>query len=370
MLDKSARFGNLDQLRGIAALSVMIAHLSALTIREDVAKGVSGVFLDSLQLSSQDYANFGRIGVIVFFFISGYLIPFCFSGTSPIRSFVIARFFRLYPLFWLSIVLVITLDLIMGKPANPLVVLANLTMVPDILNVPRLLDVYWTLAIEMIFYIAAVMLYCAFGQMRLRTAFLTAVGLYVMVALISMVQILGGKGILADRLFLLAVMFTGTTVRVVDAGNRVRLLGILLLCYFVTITMRGYIHFVLFLYAPANEFFNFTSSIVSHGIAAAIFFAGIYSTWTTRPLIFVGRVSYSIYILHPLLILLIDWMVWNHALIATGLYIPVVCTVVIALSAFTYSFVEEPAIRIGKRVSGYFNGPAFAAGSAGSQTSS
>ena len=368
MLDKNARLANLDQLRGIAALSVMIAHLAAMTIRDDVSNGRSGIFLDFLQLSSQDYTNFGRIGVIIFFFISGYLIPFCFSGIAPVRSFVIARFFRLYPLFWLSVVLVISVDLLVGEPVHPLVVLANLTMLPDVFGAPRLLDVYWTLAIEVIFYVGAALLYSAFGQMRLRTAFLTATALYLMVALISFVQIAGGKGILADQLFLLAVMFTGTAARVVEPGNRVRVLGFLLLCYFATNILRGYIHFFLMIYVPATEFNNFPNNIISHALAVALFFVGIYSTWTVRPLVFVGRVSYSVYILHPLAILLVEWMGWNHPMIALGIYIPVLSMAVIAVSAFTYSFVEKPAIRMGKRVSKYYNGTAFAAGSAGNPT--
>jgi peptidoglycan/LPS O-acetylase OafA/YrhL len=241
-------------------------------------------------------------------------------------------------------------------------------MLPDVFNAPRLLDVYWTLAIEMIFYIGAVLLYSAFGQMRLRTAFLTAAALYLMVALISLVQIAGGKGILADRLFLLAVMFTGTTARVIEPENRARGLGFLLLCFFATINLRAYIFFVLQLY-PGNDFFNFTNCVISHAIAAAIFFAGIYSSWTARPLIFVGRISYSIYILHPLAILLFDWMGWSHPMMSMGIYIPVVCLIVIAVSTFTYSFVEEPAIRMGKRVSKYYDGTSFAAGEASNPTS-
>lgn len=51
--------------------------------------------------------DLGRIGVVVFFAISGFIIPTSLNHRSlhPVRKFLISRLFRLYPLYWISIIL-------------------------------------------------------------------------------------------------------------------------------------------------------------------------------------------------------------------------------------------------------------------------
>ena len=49
--------------------------------------------------------NAGRLGVVLFFAISGFVIPFSIklAHRYPVREFLLTRFFRLYPAYWLSI---------------------------------------------------------------------------------------------------------------------------------------------------------------------------------------------------------------------------------------------------------------------------
>ncbi|CAM5339645.1 hypothetical protein SSTU70S_04052 [Stutzerimonas stutzeri] len=65
------------------------------------------IALPSLQGRLHDVAysfDFGRIGVVVFFIISGFVIPASLRGPrgEDCRQFLIRRLFRLYPLCWLS----------------------------------------------------------------------------------------------------------------------------------------------------------------------------------------------------------------------------------------------------------------------------
>ena len=97
---QSGRFHSLDALRGIAALLVVWQHTSE---RFALLPNISeqGTLLAKIAYS----VDFGRIGVIIFFLISGFIIPSSLKGNDPraLKHFATKRFFRLYPVYWVSI---------------------------------------------------------------------------------------------------------------------------------------------------------------------------------------------------------------------------------------------------------------------------
>lgn len=134
------RLPALDLLRFFAALSVVFYHF---TYRPNEA-----VFS-----WLQPITKYGYLGVDVFFIISGFVILMSATGKS-VPSYLISRFSRLYPTFWVAIV-VTTSVLILLRPAHVQSwqdVLLNFTMVPGYLGAGFVDGVYWTLAIELKFY--------------------------------------------------------------------------------------------------------------------------------------------------------------------------------------------------------------------------
>ena len=70
-------------------------------------------------------------------------------------DFVISRVARLYPPYWLSLafaVVILALVQVPGYSLSPGQIFVNLTMVQRWLLVDDVVDVYWTLAVEMQFY--------------------------------------------------------------------------------------------------------------------------------------------------------------------------------------------------------------------------
>jgi peptidoglycan/LPS O-acetylase OafA/YrhL len=89
----------LEIARGIAALWVFLYHTKNIFI-------VSSTFIYQL-------AEYGYLGVPMFFVISGYVITYSAESTlkaerSPL-SFLKKRFRRIYPVFWISLILVLLL---------------------------------------------------------------------------------------------------------------------------------------------------------------------------------------------------------------------------------------------------------------------
>lgn len=99
--------------------------------------------------------QWGFAGVDLFFVISGYVI--CLVVTRPsftLRGFVIKRFFRLYPMYWIVMAIVAGL-IAVGKYYPPSLghFLYSMTLLPQ--QGASVYDFSWTLEREIIFYVLA-----------------------------------------------------------------------------------------------------------------------------------------------------------------------------------------------------------------------
>lgn len=140
------RFRELDGLRGIAAFAVVVYHLTV---------GHDAFFPDDP--ASPVTFHYGEYGVQLFFLISGFVILMTAQRSKRPSDFVISRVSRLYPPYWLAVVVSSVLVLAFGVPVLSGVTwwerLANLTMIQRWFFIPNVDMVYWTLAIEMQFYV-------------------------------------------------------------------------------------------------------------------------------------------------------------------------------------------------------------------------
>jgi peptidoglycan/LPS O-acetylase OafA/YrhL len=98
-------------------------------------------------------AAHGYLGVELFFMISGYVIALSAEGRTR-TEFAAARFARLWPTFVLCLAITVTLLTVVGKTPSLSTVVANLTMLPRLLRQPYVDGAYWSLMIEIVFYVA------------------------------------------------------------------------------------------------------------------------------------------------------------------------------------------------------------------------
>ncbi|EJN11790.1 putative acyltransferase [Bradyrhizobium sp. YR681] len=136
----------LQAARAIAALSVAYYH-SYVATRS---------FPSFAQHPIPFLSDWGHLGVDLFFAISGYVI--CLVVAKPsftLRAFFIKRAFRLYPLYW-TVMGVIALMIWAGKHPDPVTLgqyLYSLTLLPQA-GSPAY-SVSWTLEREIVFYALA-----------------------------------------------------------------------------------------------------------------------------------------------------------------------------------------------------------------------
>lgn len=141
----SQRFRELDGLRGLAALAVVLGHFTG-----------TYDLLYPAEPEAPFSATWGAFGVQLFFLISGYVIFMSARRAQRPSDFVISRVSRLYPVYWVALTVSIVLSVAFSVPHTDIGWInriLNYTMVQRWLLVPEVDEVYWTLAVELQFYV-------------------------------------------------------------------------------------------------------------------------------------------------------------------------------------------------------------------------
>jgi peptidoglycan/LPS O-acetylase OafA/YrhL len=148
---RGARLEEVDALRGVAAMAVVLFHFTT-RFFELYPHTPPPPFQVSL----------GHYGVNLFFIISGFVIFMTLDRTQAPMDFVVSRLSRLYPAYWLAVVLTFAVTHTLGLPGKLVEVktaVANLLMFHGLLGVPNVDGVYWTLEVELLFYCGMLLLF-------------------------------------------------------------------------------------------------------------------------------------------------------------------------------------------------------------------
>ena len=147
----SSRLVEVDALRGVAALAVVLFHY---TTRFNELFGWN-------PLPAISFPD-GHFGVNLFFIISGFVIFMTLEKTSRPMDFVVSRFSRLFPAYWAAIFLTFSITHWLGLPGklvDATTAIANLPMIHGLFHIPHVDSVYWTLEVELLFYCGMFALY-------------------------------------------------------------------------------------------------------------------------------------------------------------------------------------------------------------------
>ncbi|MFI7699898.1 acyltransferase family protein [Nonomuraea sp. NPDC049480] len=373
------RLAWLDALRGIGALAVVAEHLLPW-------------FLPALR---PYWFSMGVYGILVFFLVSGYIIPTSLERHGDVRAFWISRIFRLYPLYLSVIALVLALAWwvpVRGEvPRDASAVAAHATMLLDVVSVGGVADTMWTLSYEMVFYLMVTALFLVGAQERsglLSMAFAAAavvVGLVAPGAVLvggwpayvsgaafvaGLACVIWGKArtaaacvlglmalaslLLSSRVpwlgtAVLAVMFAGTAIHRWERGTG-GLWPVAVTTALVAIAP---------LWALEGGWWWVQADVWLTTIAlAGATFAGamaLRGRRLPRVMVWLGLVSYSLYLVHhPLLKYFVEItgdLRQAELPLQLGMAALAVA-VVLGASALAYRYIERPGQALGRRVSG------------------
>lgn len=348
MRDQSV--ANIQILRGVAALLVVIYH-----ILPALKAAFAGI----------PHMRVGGFGVDIFFVISGFVMYHSNRTMDrPVGAFLVARFLRIVPLYWLATLVIIALYVVGFRPVGVFYLDARMiaesaVFVPGTFPDGRrdlILSVGWTLMYELFFYLWFALSFALRSAMR---SFLALSAVFVAMAI-------GGRllplpwlanyytsPIIIEFLFGGALALSYPHWRAVSGAGWVALGWAAIIAGFALVMMQD----VLDLPVPRKEDVRF----LAFGIPAAMIVGGALllerAGWRrdTGFVQLLGAASYALYLFHPVL-------VQATVKVATRLvHVPVLGPFVIALAAMAVAvvaaivihlLVEKPMMAAGRALTG------------------
>jgi peptidoglycan/LPS O-acetylase OafA/YrhL len=154
------RLRELDILRFAAAAAVMMHHFTGIPAPEWPGGDARNVFPALGQVT-----HYGFLGVELFFLISGFVILLSAWDRRP-GDFALSRFVRLFPAYWVGVTLSLLAYVALrsyvpfgpGSDGPLMRFLPNLTMLQEGVGSQRMEVIYWTLYVELHFYVLIALL--------------------------------------------------------------------------------------------------------------------------------------------------------------------------------------------------------------------
>lgn len=333
------------------AFSVMLYHY--------ISWGWGGLSSDSI---------LGRLGIYAvstFYVLSGVSLALVYSGRIQwgvdFLDFFVKRFFRIFPLFWFATTAAILLKVILGRASGTDLdfswsqVLLNYSLLFGFIDPSLALTVGgWSIGNEVFFYFffPFVMLFSNRYPVVVLVFFIAGLFLAVYYSFFVLMPELGLQAqwqfyvSSLNQLFL----FAGGVV----VGFYFKSIPPLGIWWLILLGVTGL--FCLYpvtgdrinLVVGAERFIFSFSCIV---IVLCLLVLNPTVGWGGRALQFLGEASYSVYLLHPLVYMVLSAVLkllgmgaWERAVVA------VISTLVVSWAVYLY--LEQPMMRLGRRVSG------------------
>ena len=344
----------LDSVRAFATIAVFLFHLGYLFITG---------YPEHTFFNWQRLVYFGgTVGVSVFFVLSGFLLFYQLCKNDEpldkkaIWKYTKKRLLRILPLYYFSI-LVITLilkpDVFLNIPGLKSIIY-NMLFIREIKSssgggILTINPVYWSLVVEMHFYILLPVFYYFFYKYKKMVLFLAplAFGIIYRIILVFVVknptmQLL--RFTPADFDFF-ALGMLGSYLYIYKK-NVIEKLGSARFQFLFVLLFFLFVRFYDLEFAPTISYVLAPILLGTITILLILSFLGDDRTvlsyvLTTRPILFIAKISFSIYVWHPVVFERVDkLLVTNH----TKIILDVVATLVV--STITYYAIEAPFLRL------------------------
>jgi len=303
------RYQQIDALRGLAALAVVICHFR---------HGFAPELIPTLKL-------LGNLGVFLFFVISGYIIPRILASShyqiDRLGVFLWRRLLRLHPPFLAALGISLAATLVAAQVKGTSVPWSLLSILQYVfyLDFPAENPVVWTLQVEMCFYVFIGLTFPLINDRRPVVrwgAFLAIAAMGFAGGLLLFLKFLG--------FFLVGISLEQYERKAVSA--------------FETLVKLG---FSLGLCAMNTDILGASTAL----LALAVINLGEALRWP-RWVLYLGTISYSLYLLHfPIGVKLLNWGFARFTEIPRIGMVATVFTCTVVIATLFYRWVEKPSMR-------------------------
>lgn len=323
---------NIQTLRAMAALLVVLTHLDAMFVAAGLPRGL---------------IDFGTAGVDIFFTISGFVMIYATHGRRIAGlQFMKDRVIRVVPLYWmltlaLFVFVLVSPNLLGSTKPNIVHLLKSLFFVPFVkgdYEIQPILFLGLTLNYEMFFYAIFACL------IVLKSSVLRALALtLIMIAL-------AGWGVAVAKNEVIAFFYTRPIILEFAAGAWIAVLHLRGARMARPIAIAGLILGTAIL---IGRFFVWPEGerAAWSGVSSAVILAAIVSLpqVNNRHLQLLGAASYSLYLIHPFVIIPVTKVSAKFGLLdhSVGLFVSASLAVILscAVAVLMYRYLESPVTR-------------------------
>lgn len=324
---QSQKLASIQALRGIAAFMVCFFHLAG---HSDGSRTLLQAEDPIKQLSS-----FGPTGVFVFFVISGFVIPLSMDRSkfdlSKAALFFKKRLWRLHPPYLITLALTIGIGIYNNSTGMTQLdlsitnIISHFFYVTHIFHLEWLNPIFWTLATEIQYYIILVILFTWINSNQLwKRATVVALLLF-------------STWLWPDDRFItyyISPFIIGFS------------------CYYFLIKKHSLIECAIYALAASFIIFQFVGlHWLIASLAAAAFI--LYISNVHPSLSFLGNISYSLYLTHPMIggLVIFILMPFSNGLLMDYIILLFGLAASIAFSWVFYRLVEVPSMKKAQKMS-------------------
>ncbi|TYZ10504.1 acyltransferase [Hymenobacter lutimineralis] len=373
--NKPKKFAYIDALRGIAASGIIFHHVP----RYYLSKPINA------------FLTLGAGGVPIFFMLSALTLFISFRNRQvdnekrPVLNFFIRRFFRIAPLFYVLVLYFLWYDNSILKSPNELeisidfwTVLANITFVfglnPYWIN--SIVHSGWSIGTEMLFYMCVPLLFKTITTLKkslwffIVALFIAKIFTYILAHVIAPAT---SPGPIATKLW--------SAFYYQSVFNQLPIFALGILIYFLFKSYESIgqdksfgegerlalarpilVLFVILLVNSALQTFT-TDGLVPKFVTdyAILYIPFIFAMYLTSPKILVnrmtlylGKISYSLYLTHAALIFAIDKIIpahiFGYGVLNYAFFVSVIFLLTVIVATITYHLIEKPGQDIGKKL--------------------
>jgi peptidoglycan/LPS O-acetylase OafA/YrhL len=352
----SERLLFLDGLRGFASIWILIFHIGK--------GGQIDELLDWLPGAFRTVINAGWLAVVIFFVLSGFVVDYSLhSKPMSLRffgHFVAKRSLRLDPPYWASIAITIIVGIASARFKNdlytipsPLTVVTHMFYFQDLLGKTPIGEVYWTLALEIQMYLSFCGFLVALNWLKrnLKSTWIEPAAFTVAFILASTYPLgIAEHSTFAKTYFPYAFLFLAGVFISRWKRNPTDRWTIGLLGAQAAVLVVGTV--IAHSHTDENARSGF-ALLTLMAIMAAIRLGKITTWMSGRTWQFLGRVSYSLYLLHVAVLGPLFWLAFKltGSSKATQAFWFFAATVICIVTAWVFSLiVEQPAMRLSQKV--------------------
>lgn len=348
ILHRKNRYRGIDGLRGFLTISVLFHHFIITWYWK-----VSGKWA---RPPEDYYQNYGRVSVAIFFMITGFLFISKIlndNGKTNWLELYESRIFRIYPLYLFALLLItvivlissnfelkISLVEIISQYARWLFFYGNLiNNFPDTKIIIASVD--WTLHYELAFYLSLPILSIVitrFNKIGAIFLFVLSVVLFLKPTIsysidtsLILLFAIGGLSAYINRRYQIPVS--------IIKSNLVSILSLLIVGFTI--------------FYP-KTFDSLHLLLISLFFILVVLGNDLFGIFSLKSATLLGEISYSIYLLHGI-VLYLAFSVFNIATIKNItlqeylIFMPIICVVVVFISAVTFIIVEKPSMEFGRK---------------------